>query len=66
MRAFLILCQKELRSFFLSPLAYVLLALFLFINGWYFATLVEAMRSSVSSRSLIYNFFDSGWFTPQN
>ena len=62
MRAFLILCQKELRSFFLSPLAYVLLALFLFINGWYFATLVEAMRSSVSSRSLIYNFFDSGWF----
>ncbi|MCB1064952.1 MAG: ABC transporter permease [Verrucomicrobiae bacterium] len=62
MRAFFILLRKELRSFFLSPLAFVLLALFVFLNGWLFSTLVEAMRSAVSSRSLIYNLFDSGWF----
>ncbi len=62
MRSFLILLQKELRSFFLSPLAFVLLALFVFLNGWLFTSMVQAMRAAVSSRSLIYNLFDSGWF----
>lgn len=62
MRAFLILLRKELRSFFLSPLAYVLMALFVFMNGWLFASLVQAMRAAVSPRSLAANFFSSGWF----
>ena len=62
MRAFLILFQKELRSFFLSPLAFVLMSLFVFMNGWLFASLVQAMRTTVSPRSLIANFFSSGWF----
>ncbi len=62
MRTFLILFLKELRSFFLSPLAYVVMALFTFLNGWLFASLINAMRLRVSPRSLIYNLFDSGWF----
>lgn len=62
MRTFSILFGKELRSFFLSPLAYVVMALFTFLNGWLFASLVNAMRLRVTSQSLIYNFFDSGWF----
>lgn len=62
MRSFLILLLKELRSFFLSPLAFALMGLFLFLNGWLFASLVQAMRTSVSPRSLIANYFSSGWF----
>lgn len=62
MRSFLILLQKELRSFFLSPLAFILMALFVFMNGWLFTSLVMAMRTQVSPRSLIANYFSSGWF----
>ena len=62
MRAFSILFQKELRSFFYSPLAWVVMALFTFLNGWLFASMVNAMRLRISSRSLVYNMFDSGWF----
>ncbi|MDF1657381.1 MAG: ABC transporter permease [Verrucomicrobiales bacterium] len=62
MRAFLILFTKELRSFFLSPLAWIVMALFTFLNGWLFVGMINAMRLRVSSRSLVYNLFDSGWF----
>lgn len=62
MRTFLILFAKELRSFFLSPLAYVVIALFTLLNGWVFVSLVKAMQLQVSSRSLIFNMFSSGWF----
>ena len=62
MRTFCILFQKELRSFFLSPLAWIVMALFTFLNGWLFASMVNAMRLRVSARSLVYNLFDSGWF----
>lgn len=62
MRQFFILLRKELRSFFLSPLAYVIIALFTFLNGWLFSSIVTAMRMSVNQHSLVYNLFDSGWF----
>lgn len=62
MRAFFILFTKELRSFFLSPLAWVVMALFTFLNGWLFASMVNAMSLRISPRSLVYNLFDSGWF----
>lgn len=62
MRPFLVLFSKELRSFFLSPLAWIVTGLFTFLNGWLFASLVNAMRLRVSSRSLLYTLFDSGWF----
>ena len=63
MRAFLILFSKELRSFFLSPLAYVVMGLFTFLNGWLFISIVKAMQMQVTPRSLIYNLFSSGWFS---
>jgi len=62
MRQFFILLRKELRSFFLSPLAYVIIALFTFLNGWLFSSIVTAMRMRVNQHSLVYNLFDSGWF----
>lgn len=62
MRAFSILFARELRAFFLSPLAWILMALFTFLNGWLFASMINAMRLRVSPRSLVYNVFDSGWF----
>ena len=62
MQSFLVLFQKELRSFFLSPLAWVTMALFTFLNGWLIVGIINAMRLRVTSRSLIYNLFESGWF----
>ncbi len=62
MRTFYILFCKELRSFFLSPLAYVVVALFTFLNGWLFVSVVKSMQMQVSSRSLVSNLFSSGWF----
>jgi|TARA_B100000927_G_scaffold7721_1_gene6170 ABC-2 type transport system permease protein len=62
MRTFFIIFIKELRAFFFSPLAWTVMALFTFLNGWLFASMVNAMQMRVSSRSLVYNFFDSGWF----
>ncbi len=62
MRAFSILFTKELRSFFQSPMAYVVMALVILLNGWWFSSLVSVMRLRISPHSLVYNLFDSGWF----
>lgn len=62
MRPFSILFFKELRSFFLSPMAYVIMALFTFLNGWLFVSMVRAMQLQASPRSLVHNLFSSGWF----
>ena len=62
MRALFILFRKELRSFFLSPLAYVILALFMLLNGCLFVAIVKAMWLSTTPHSLIFNMFTSVWF----
>lgn len=62
MRPFAILFFKELRSFFLSPMAYVVMALFTFLNGWLFVSMVRAMQVQASPRSLVHNLLSSGWF----
>jgi len=62
MRTFSILFQKELRSSLLSPLAWIVMALFTFLNGWLVVGVIHTMRLRVTSRSLVYNLFDSGWF----
>ena len=38
------------------------MALFTFLNGWLLVGIINAMRLRVSSRSLVYNLFESGWF----
>ncbi|MDF1815820.1 MAG: ABC transporter permease [Verrucomicrobiales bacterium] len=62
MRTTAIIYMKELRSFFLSPFAFVVMALFTFINGWLFISTVNAMRVTTIPYSLVYNVFSSGWF----
>lgn len=62
MRAWWIIYLRELRSYFLSPFAFIILSLFSFLNGWLFITLVGAMRLQAMPSSLVYNLFTSGWF----
>ena len=62
MRTWLIIFLKELRYFFLSPLAFIVMALFTFLNGWLFATMVKAMSLKTMPYSLVYNLFTSSWF----
>lgn len=62
MRSFSILFRKELRSFFLSPMAWVTMALFTFLNGWLFLGMIRAMQVQAGPRSLVHNLFSSGWF----
>src|SRR4029077_4141622 len=42
MRNMWIICQKELRSYFVSPVAYVLLVMFALIFGWFFWNMLGA------------------------
>ena len=62
MRRWLIIYLKELRSFFQSPLAFIVMALFTFLNGWLFIGVVNAMRIKAMPYSLVHNLFNSGWF----
>ena len=36
MRNIWIVCRKELRSYFVSPIAYILFVMFALIFGWFF------------------------------
>src|SRR5690606_35115802 len=56
------LTQRELRAYFDSPAAYVLLTVFLLITGWFFATSlflenVASMRSVFNIVPFIFLFF---------
>lgn len=62
MRTFPILLQKELRSFFVSPLAYVIMALVMVMNGVSFRLSLESMVGKVSQQGLLYLTFNSFWF----
>lgn len=37
-----VICRKELRSYFVSPIAYLLLAMFALIFGWMFSSIVRS------------------------
>ncbi|HUC55545.1 MAG TPA: ABC transporter permease [Candidatus Cybelea sp.] len=43
MRNIWIICRKELRSYFVSPVAYVLLVMFALIFGWFFWNMLGAL-----------------------
>ena len=62
MRTFRILLAKELRAFFLSPIAYVVLALVMLLNGAAFYASVRFMEKGPSEGSLVSWTFDSRWF----
>ena len=62
MRIFLILLKKELRAFFLSPLAYVVLAFFMLLNGVPFILSLVALGAGERQHSLVFFTFNSAWF----
>lgn len=62
MRPFFTLLNKELRAFFFSPVAYVVLALVMVINGFSLYAAVAALRMAPQQSSLVTWTFQSGWF----
>ncbi|MFV1994457.1 MAG: ABC transporter permease [Verrucomicrobiales bacterium] len=62
MRTFFILLHKELKSIFLSPLAYVVMAFLMIVNGVPFILSLVAMQAGQRQHSLVYLTFNSGWF----
>ncbi len=61
-RTFPILLQKELRSIFAGPFAYVVMGFVLILTGVAFRFAVDGMAGQVSQSSLLYLTFNSLWF----
>lgn len=53
--------SRELRAYFFSPLAYVLLALFLFVNGAVFALVVSFLSDPAAPPGRPFDFFFNGF-----
>ena len=62
MRCFFILLEKELRGFFVSPIAYVVIALVMVLNGFSFRAALNILESAPSEGSIVRWTFDSQWF----
>jgi ABC-2 type transport system permease protein len=62
MRVFSILLGKELRQIFLSPLAYVVILLFMLLNGVSFYATITALTRSTSGGTLVSWMFRTPWF----
>jgi ABC-2 type transport system permease protein len=62
MRTFFILLGKELRQFFLSPQAYIVLLLFMLIGGVSFYASISALTRATSAGSLVTWMFRTPWF----
>ena len=62
MRCFFILLKKELRGFFVSPIAYVVIALVMVLNGFSFRAALNILESAPSEGSIVRWTFDSQWF----
>src|SRR6186997_2797774 len=62
MRIFLTLLTKELRAFFFSPVAYVVLALVMIINGFSFRAAIAMLESRPQLGSIVTWTFTSDWF----
>ncbi len=62
MRVFLILLGKELRQIFLSPLAYIVILLFMLVNGVNFYASITALTKTTSGYDIVSWMFRSPWF----
>ncbi|MEM7145722.1 MAG: ABC transporter permease [Verrucomicrobiota bacterium] len=63
MRPFFILLRKELKAAFFSPLAYIVMAFLMVLNGVPFVLSLLRMQSGPSPHSLVYLTFTlGGWF----
>ena len=62
MSVFFTLFNRELRAFFYSPVAYVVLALVMVINGFSFRAAVAVLETGPQSGSIVTITFSSYWF----
>ncbi len=62
MRTFLTLWRRELASYFLSPIAYVMVMFFLFVIGYYFWMLLNILARGVVSITVMNELFGSVFF----
>lgn len=62
MKVFLTLFFKELRAFFYSPMAYIVLAMVMIINGLSFRAALAVLENFVQSASIVTLTFASDWF----
>lgn len=62
MRIFLTLLTRELRAFFFSPVAYVVLALVMIINGFSFRAAIAVLERAPQPGSIVTWTFNSQWF----
>lgn len=62
MRIFWILLKKELHAFFVSPVAYVVLALVMVLNGFAFRAALSLLESGPSEGSIVSWTFHAMWF----
>jgi ABC-2 type transport system permease protein len=62
MRIFWVLLKKELRSFFVSPMAYIILALVMVLNGFSFRAALSVLESAPSDGSIVTWTFHAMWF----
>jgi ABC-2 type transport system permease protein len=62
MRLLRILFMKELRGFFYSPIAYVVIALVMVLNGFFFRAALAILEQAPSQGSVVTWCFNSQWF----
>ena len=62
MKALLAIVKREFFSYFVSPLAYVVLTAFLFINGYVFYAILLALNSPETPRTALMSLFFTNVF----
>jgi ABC-2 type transport system permease protein len=62
MRTTFILFRREFSAFFLSPVAYIVIALVMVLNGFSFKAAMTVLESAPSEGSLVTWTFNSRWF----
>ncbi len=62
MSVFLTLFFKELRSYFYSPVAYIVIAMVMLINGFSFRAAIAVLESAPQQGSIVSWTFTSLWF----
>ncbi|MCB1227673.1 MAG: ABC transporter permease [Verrucomicrobiales bacterium] len=62
MRVFWILLKKEVRAFFISPVAYIVLALVMVLGGFSFRAALAILESGPSEGSIVTWTFNALWF----
>lgn len=62
MRTFHILLKKELKAFFVSPVAYIVLALVMILSGFSFRAALAVLEAAPSEGSIVTWTFHANWF----